>query len=222
MSSSKHVSIVFFIFVTLNFFQHFRSNAQLIPQDEVKLLQTISDKLENMNWKVTQRSCSGDRGFDNRKISRDEDQIIRNVTCDCFFNSSTICHVTSIALKGINLSGVIPDEFGNLTQLKILDLTRNYLNGSIPKSLGHLSSLVTLSLLGNRLTGSIPPELGDMASLQELNLEDNQLEGPLPPRLGNLSKLMKLLLSANNFTGTIPEAYANLKNLVQLTFSAVG
>ncbi|TKY49219.1 LRR receptor serine/threonine-protein kinase [Spatholobus suberectus] len=216
MSSSKHVS-VFFIFVSLalNCFQNFGSNAQLIPQDEVKLLQAISDKVENLNWKVTQRSCKGDGGFDNRNISRDRDQVTRNVTCDCSFNSRTICHVTSIALKGINIAGAIPNEIGNLTQLTILDLTRNYLNGSIPKSLGRLTSLVTLSLLGNRLTGSIPSEIGDMASLQELNLEDNQLEGPLPPSLGNLSNLLRMLLSANNLTGTIPEAYGNLKNLMQ-------
>ncbi|KAG4386139.1 hypothetical protein GLYMA_12G231800v4 [Glycine max] len=213
-SSSKRVSKCF-IFVFLASL-HFGSNAQLLPQDEVKLLQAISDKVENLNWKVTQRSCNGDRGFDNRNISRDnKSQIIRNVTCDCSFNNNTTCHVTAIALKGLNISGPIPDEFGNLTRLEILDLTWNNFNGSIPKSLGRLSSVVTLSLLGNRLTGSIPSEIGDMASLQELNLEDNQLEGPLPPSLGKMSNLLRLLLCANNFTGIIPETYGNLKNLTQ-------
>ncbi|KAG5107032.1 hypothetical protein JHK82_044002 [Glycine max] len=183
---------------------------------DVKLLQAISDKVENLNWKVTQRSCNGDRGFDNRNISRDnKSQIIRNVTCDCSFNNNTTCHVTAIALKGLNISGPIPDEFGNLTRLEILDLTWNNFNGSIPKSLGRLSSVVNLSLLGNRLTGSIPSEIGDMASLQELNLEDNQLEGPLPQSLGKMSNLLRLLLSANNFTGIIPDTYGNLKNLTQ-------
>ncbi|KAK7324509.1 hypothetical protein VNO77_28114 [Canavalia gladiata] len=217
MYSSTHVSIFFFFFVflSLNYFQEFGSNAQLLPQDEVKLLQAISDKVENLNWKVTRRSCNDDKGFDNRQISRDQDQVTRNVTCDCSFNARTICHVKWIVLKGLNISGAIPDEFGNLTQLKILDLTRNYFNGSIPKSLGRLSTLEILSLLGNRLIGSIPSEMGGMASLQEMNLEDNQLEGPLPPSLGNLSNLLRLLLSANNFTGTIPEAYGNLKNLTQ-------
>lgn len=62
----------------------------------VKILQTISDKVKNLNWRVTQSSCQGGRGFDNRKISRDEDQIIRNVTCNCFFNNGTVCHVTSV------------------------------------------------------------------------------------------------------------------------------
>ncbi|KEH38591.1 LRR receptor-like kinase [Medicago truncatula] len=118
-----------------------------------------------------------------------------------------------IFLKGLNISGIFPSEFGNLTHLKTLDLTRNYINGSIPKSLGGLSSLVTLSLLGNRLSGPIPSEIGDISTLQEMNVEDNQLEGNLPPNLGNLKNLQKLMLSANNFTGTIPEAFGNLKNL---------
>ncbi|XP_061351364.1 probable LRR receptor-like serine/threonine-protein kinase At1g53430 [Gastrolobium bilobum] len=212
MLSCNLVCVFIFVFLALNCFLDFGSNAQLIPQDEVKVLQTISDKVKNLNWRVTERSCSGDRGFDNRNIL--DNQINRNVTCDCSFNSSTICHVTLIALRGLSISGVIPDEFGNLTHLITLDLTRNYLNGSIPKSLGRLS-LVTLSLLGNQLSGPIPSEIGDIASLQELNLEDNQLEGPLPLSLGKLSNLQRLLLSANNFTGTIPEEFGNLKNLAQ-------
>ncbi|KAK7244158.1 hypothetical protein RIF29_38976 [Crotalaria pallida] len=212
MSTSKHVSVFIFVFIALNFFHQFGSNAQLIPQDEVKVLQTISDKVMNLNWKVTQRSCGGDGGFDNKTISGT--QVLRNVTCDCSFNSTTVCHVTNIVLKGLNISGVIPSEFGNLTHLTELDLTRNYLNGSIPKSLGRLS-LVTMSLLGNRLSGSIPSEIGDIASLQNLNLEDNLLDGPLPPSLGNLSNLQQLLLSGNNFTGTIPEEFGQLKNLTE-------
>ncbi|KAL6314409.1 hypothetical protein AAG906_022492 [Vitis piasezkii] len=109
----------------------------------------------------------------------------------------------------------MPDEFGNLTYLQEIDLTRNYLNGSIPTSLAQIP-LVTLSALGNRLSGSIPKEIGDIATLEELVLEDNQLEGSLPENLGNLSSLSRLLLTANNFTGTIPETFGNLKNLTDV------
>ncbi|XP_061343588.1 probable LRR receptor-like serine/threonine-protein kinase At1g53430 [Gastrolobium bilobum] len=210
ISGSKLVYVLIFGFLALNCLEKFGSNAQLIPQGEVKALQTISDKLKNVNWKVTERSCIEDGGF-NGKINIDDD-IVRNVTCDCTFERSTICHVNNIFLKGQNISGVVPREFGNLTQLKVLDLTRNYLSGSIPTSFSH-NSLVILSLLGNRLSGPIPTEIGDIASLEELILESNLLGGPLPPNLGNLSKLKRLLLSANNFTGTIPETFSNLKNL---------
>ncbi|KHN42594.1 Putative LRR receptor-like serine/threonine-protein kinase [Glycine soja] len=200
-------------FVALNCLQVFEeSNAQRIPRDEVKALQAISDKLENVNWKVTERYCIEDGGF-NGKINIDND-IVRNVTCDCTFQNKSVCHVDKIFLKGQNISGVFPSEFGNLTQLKELDLTRNYLSGSLPTNFSP-NSLVVLSLLGNRLSGRIPTEIGDIASLEELVLECNQLEGPLPPSFGNLSKLKRLLLSANNFTGTIPETYSKLKNLTE-------
>ncbi|KAK7313164.1 hypothetical protein VNO77_37639 [Canavalia gladiata] len=205
ISRSKLVYLLILGFLALNCFEDFGSNAQLIPQDEVNALQAISDKLKNVNWKITERSCNG--GFI-EQIMIDKDTL-RNVTCNC---PNTICHVDRIILKGQNISGVIPSEFGNLTQLKELDLSRNYLNGSLPTNFSR-NSLVVLSLLGNRLSGPIPTEIGDFASLEELVLECNQLEGPLPPSLGKLSKLRRLLLAANNFTGTIPETFSQLKNL---------
>ncbi|XP_019443853.1 PREDICTED: probable LRR receptor-like serine/threonine-protein kinase At1g53440 [Lupinus angustifolius] len=117
-------------------------------------------------------------------------------------------------LRGLNIAGDIPNEFGRLTHLTELDLSRNYFSGSIPKSLGRLP-LVTLELLGNRLSGPIPSEIGDITSLQFLILEDNQLGGPLPPSLGNLTELLLLLLSGNNFTGTMPEELGKLTNLTE-------
>ncbi|XP_012574858.1 probable LRR receptor-like serine/threonine-protein kinase At1g53430 isoform X2 [Cicer arietinum] len=214
-SGSKLTYFMVWCFLALNCFQEFGSDAQLIPQDEVKALQAISDKLKNVNWKVAERSCIElDGGFNNNN-NNISDEFVRNVTCDCTFQNNTVCHITSIFLKGQNISGVMPSEFGNLTQLKVLDLTRNYLNGSIPTSFA-TNSLVVLSLLGNRLSGPIPKEIGDIASLEDLVLENNQLGGPLPPSLGNLSKLKRLLLSSNNFTGTIPETFSKLKNLTDL------
>lgn len=58
--------------------------------DTVKVLQTISDKLTHVNWKVAQTSCNnGDDGFNIASRSSD-----LNVTCDCTFQNSTVCHVT--------------------------------------------------------------------------------------------------------------------------------
>ncbi|PON69845.1 Phosphorylase kinase, gamma catalytic subunit [Parasponia andersonii] len=108
--------------------------------------------------------------------------------------------------------GILPEEFGNLTHLEEIDLTRNYLNGSIPPSLSR-APLRILSLSGNRLTGPIPPEIGGLTMLRELILESNQFNGTLPRELGSLSNLQRLLLTANNFTGQIPQTFENLKNL---------
>ncbi|KAH7512740.1 hypothetical protein FEM48_Zijuj12G0122500 [Ziziphus jujuba var. spinosa] len=208
-STDKIVPIVVFGFLALNcFFTGFGSHAQLLPEDEVKILQTISDKLQNPHWNISRNSCSRSEGFN---MTIWEDDIISNVTCDCSFANGTVCHVKTIWLKGLNLTGVLPEEFGNLTFLEEIDLTRNYISGPIPKTFR--APLQKLSLLGNRLNGSIPKEIGNITTLTDLVLEDNRLEGSLHQDLGSLSNLKRLLLAGNNFTGTIPVTFGNLKNL---------
>nr|GLL22740.1 probable LRR receptor-like serine/threonine-protein kinase At1g53430 isoform X1 [Ipomoea trifida] len=159
----------------------------------VEVLKTISAKLGNKYWNVTQTSCNDgvglnqtfpDDGSGNDKFS--------HVICDCSFNSSTVCHVTDILLKGLSLPGVLPPDFAKLRFLR------------------------QLSLLGNRISGKIPKEIGDISTLEQLVLEDNELQGPLDENIGRLSNLNRLLLSANNITGGIPETFGNLKNLTDL------
>ena len=75
-------------------------------------------------------------------------------------------HVRELALDGRNLSGEIPPEIGNLTELESLDLS------------------------GNGLSGEIPDELEDLANLERLDLSDNkELSGDLPRERGELSEL---------------------------------
>ncbi|KAJ9537779.1 hypothetical protein OSB04_030512 [Centaurea solstitialis] len=177
-----------FLLFMLPVLYDFRSDAQLLPVEEVEALQTISTRLQYSNWQVAQDSCSRGGGL-NVTVSLTGEGLIRigsNVTCNC---NSTVCHITRIQLKGLNLTGVLPEEFANLTFLQ------------------------EISLLGNRLSGPLPREIGDISTLEELVLEDNLLEGQLPQNIGRLTRLRRVLLSANNFTGTIPESFGNLTNL---------
>ncbi|THG23337.1 hypothetical protein TEA_010785 [Camellia sinensis var. sinensis] len=192
--------------LVLNCFTEFRSDAQLLPQDEVQTLETISAKLQIKNLNISRSFCSSGR-FLNVTVGT---KIVTNVTCNC---NETVCHVTNIQFKGQNYTGILPAEFANLRFLQEIDLSRNYISGPIPTNFSQLLYLTTLSLLGNRINGSIPKEIGDIATLEELVLEDNQLGGPLHQNLGNLSRMRRLLLSANNFTGTIPDTFNKLKNL---------
>ena len=135
--------------------------------------------------------------------------------------------VTSLALLGNGLSGVIPPALGRLDALKRLDLgarwdrdeqewVGNVLSGAIPPELGGLTNLQVLSLGDNELSGEIPPELGGLTNLQELDLQDNELSGAMPPELGELTNLQVLNLWDNKLSGEIPPEFGDLTNLQEL------
>ena len=72
------------------------------------------------------------------------------------------------------------DEDGRVTALR---LVANGLSGEIPAELGNLSNLQILSFSRNTLSGEIPAELGDLANLEWLYLHRNKLNGEIPAEL---------------------------------------
>ena len=100
-----------------------------------------------------------------------------------------------------------------------IDLAENQLSGEIPTELANLTDLTSLNLSQNQLTGEIPPELGNLTNLQSLALYANQLTGEIPPELGNLTNLTDLFLGANELTGEIPLELANLTSLERFMIS---
>lgn len=132
-----------------------------------------------------------------------------NVSC-CDW-SGIVCNnvsrkVIEIHLNRSSLGGTISPAIGNLSDLKILDLSENFFVGHIPKELGNLAQLKKLSLYFNLLEGRIPSEMGSLHNLIHLDLGSNMLEGEIPPSLFcNLSSSLTILdLSNNSFVGEIP------------------
>ncbi|XP_041027080.1 receptor-like protein 6 [Juglans microcarpa x Juglans regia] len=88
---------------------------------------------------------------------------------------------TSIDFSYNNLEGPIPEAFGGLSTLIVLNLSHNALSGQIPKSLANLTQLESLDLSSNKLTGEIPMQLAEsLTFLSVLNLSFNQLVGQIP------------------------------------------
>jgi len=128
----------------------------------------------------------------------------------------SITNTTWLGRINEGLTGEIPSEIGQLTNLVTLKLQYNELTGSIPPEIGNLTSLVKLDLRYNNLSGSIPTEVWSLTSLKELRIQKNQLSGTIPSAIGNLTELTHLYLYGNQFTGSIPAEIGNLINLGKL------
>nr|DAD37730.1 TPA_asm: hypothetical protein HUJ06_008371 [Nelumbo nucifera] len=217
-SLSNDVNLIFLHNIVNKEFHFYQAQAQPTTQNlrpnpyknSVKALEQISAKLNNKYWNISTTSCSNG-GFNTTFGPR----VLSIVICNCSFNNSIVCHVTNVRLKGLNLTGVLPDEFGDLPYLTEIDFSRNYVNGSIPASWARCP-LNTISLLANRISGSIPAAIGSIKTLEELVLEDNQLGGTLPPELGNLGRLRRFRIDGNSISGKIPNFIGNWTKLESL------
>ena len=116
--------------------------------------------------------------------------------------------VVRLQLPGDGLSGNLPPELGDLTQLSWVDLSYNDFGGQIPPEWGKLSELRTLLLDSNRLSGEIPTELTNLTQLRGLSLSDNEFGGEISDHLGHLKSLMWMDLSRNDFDGELPTDFA--------------
>ena len=98
--------------------------------------------------------------------------------------------------------GVITNDDGRVIELGLGD---NELSGEIPAELANLSNLEKLYLHANGLSGEIPPELGSLSNLRWLFLGDNALSGEIPAELGSLN-LRFLGLYDTALSGCVPSS----------------
>ena len=119
-------------------------------------------------------------------------------------------------LRGNELVGAIPPELGEMGRLETLNLAYNQLRGEIPAELGELEELGQLELQGNELSGSIPAELGKLKDLRRLDARGNELSGSIPPQLGVMARLQSLRLENNRLQGQIPRELGKLRELREM------
>ena len=109
------------------------------------------------------------------------------------------------ALKRVNLQNqllewTLPSEMGLCTNLKELNLTRNFgLRGTVPSEIGQLSKLESLDISMSSFTGGIPSEIGSLSALSKLHTFGNGLSG-FPDSICELPALMAPLVDCVSST----------------------
>ncbi|GAA0154984.1 transmembrane signal receptor [Lithospermum erythrorhizon] len=122
--------------------------------------------------------------------------------------------VIGLGTPSQNLSGILSQSIGNLTNLQIILLQNNNIAGPIPSKLGHLSKLHTLDLSSNHFSGEIPSSLGFLKILQYMRLNNNSLTGKIPWEVANMSQLTLLDLSFNNLSEPLPRLASKSFNIL--------
>ncbi len=135
-----------------------------------------------------------------------------------------MCRIEEINLRSNQLEGAIPLPFWDLVSLVRIEFGTNNgfneLTGSLPPEIGQLTNLELLDLSNNEFFGVLPPELGLLTNLTELSLGGNtgfnEFSGPLPSTICNLTQLERLRLGNNLFTGAIPPCIGGFTSLIIL------
>ena len=119
--------------------------------------------------------------------------------CDWYgINLNAEGYVVEIHLNNNGLTGTLPADIGNFSQISYLQIDNNSISGNLPEEIGNLTTLTILFMDDNNFTGSIPDSYSNLTRLQTVYLDNNQLSGPIPSGFTALNNLFGIDFFNNN------------------------
>ncbi|RCV37342.1 hypothetical protein SETIT_8G055300v2 [Setaria italica] len=141
------------------------------------------------------------------------------------YEMGNITSLEQVYIGDNNITSMIPPNWENLCNLKIMDLSFNNITGDIGDLMDRLpkcswNKLYVLDFSYNELAGNLPNWLQPLKNLTSLNLYGNGITGSLPLWIGGLNNLTILNLGSNWLVGEINEEHLEaLTNLQVLEMS---
>ncbi|KAL7263924.1 hypothetical protein ACSBR1_001974 [Camellia fascicularis] len=125
--------------------------------------------------------------------------------------------VVKLELSGKILAGKLNETtFTGLDQLTTLNLSINFLRGSLPPSLFQMSNLQVIDLSRNDFSGSIPMSI-NLSILEIFDISDNSFESSVPVGICiNSTRIRIIDFAVNHFFGRIPSGFGNCSSLEHL------
>ncbi|CAL9750740.1 unnamed protein product, partial [Musa acuminata subsp. burmannicoides] len=130
--------------------------------------------------------------------------------------------LSSLVLKGNNLSGIIPSSMGQLSRLHEVDLSSNSLAGNITEAhFLNLTSLSKLIIASNSLNVMLPNDWLPPFSAETIDLSFCHIGAEFPNWIQTQYQLQNLYLSGVGVLGNLPIWFSNFsKNLEILYLSS--
>jgi hypothetical protein len=129
-------------------------------------------------------------------------------------------HLRLIFFNGNELTGTLPSELGQLTNLQKINFQYNNLSGSLSTEFGRWTDLSIIAAGNNAFTGTIPTETGLWESMKTIGFESNNFFGNLPKEWGNLENIEKISVEQNFLYGKIPKEYNDMVKLTSLSLQS--
>ncbi|KAM3283261.1 hypothetical protein P3S67_026906 [Capsicum chacoense] len=120
------------------------------------------------------------------------------------YEGDIISYMSGVDLSCNQLSGEIPKELSNLTEIHALNLSHNHLTGVIPSEFSNLQNIESLDLSYNNLTGSIPTQLLKLTTLDVFTVAHNILTGRTPQRSVQFATFNESSYEGNPFPCRLP------------------
>ncbi|KAB2039750.1 hypothetical protein ES319_D02G032000v1, partial [Gossypium barbadense] len=155
-------------------------------------------------------------GFYGPSIEEDESTriMIGNLEMDSYYPLSYLEEVIEFTTK----SGFYSYNGDILSYMTGIDLSCNNLTGHIPPELGNLSEIHSLNLSHNKLTGVIPSSFSKLQHIESLDLSYNNLSGEIPYQLVELNSLEVFSVAYNNLSGSIPKPKAQFGTFIENSY----
>ncbi|KAM7491757.1 hypothetical protein LguiA_034678 [Lonicera macranthoides] len=140
----------------------------------------------------------------------------RNLSGQIPANIRQLSDLTHLNISGNAFEGPLQPVIFELPNLKILDISRNYFNSTFPLNVSKLNQLTFLDAFSNSFTGPLPDEFTRLEFLENLNLGGSYFSGQIPAIYGHFPALKFLNLAGNLLTGPIPSQLGSLAELEHL------
>ncbi|KAL3145938.1 hypothetical protein ABBQ38_015298 [Trebouxia sp. C0009 RCD-2024] len=127
--------------------------------------------------------------------------------------------VVGISLGGYNLTGTLPEAWGQLSKVTYIDLSSNMLTGPLPDSWQAWTNVTYFDLNNNQLTGPLPDSWQTWTNVTYFDLGSNMLTGPLLDSWRSWTSVTYVDLSFNQLTGPLKDFWQSWTNMGVLDLS---